>query len=949
MLSLIRTIRQLAQRNIGQQQIYPRRASAAAGATAAETPGIWGSFFLEEEIARGGFGQVYRAWDPALERWVALKLLNQSESAIQGSALEEGRLLARLRNPHVAAVYGADVREGRTGIWMELVHGKTLEELVSAQGPMGARETALVGVDICTAVAAVHAAGIIHRDIKAQNVMREQGGRVVLIDFGLGQERMPERDLEIGELCGTPLYMAPEMLIGAPASTQTDVYALGILFYFLASGQFPVEAGTLEELKKAHRNGPRRLLKEVRPELSEDFVAVVEKATAIRPNERYSSVAALGDALSRVLPGKSSKVGTRRRATMAAVMVATASGGWWAWNRTERLGLGAGSTLLVAETVNATGDRQLDGLTTVLRSQLGQSSFVNLYELKRVSGVLTRMGLPANQPLTPETAREVAWRESVPAVVFSTVSRLGSEYALSVQLERTGARPQSPRKKLTRVFSARDKNLLPSAADEASHWIRENAGESAGEIAQRDRLPQDATTPSWEALAFFSEAEHLASAGRRDEAILQLKEAVRVDPQFALALMRLGDICLGSRRQQEGLLWWDQAARVMNSRRLNRREELRIRAMYAYDTGDISDADGLFQTWAAEFPYDFLPRYYRLNPLVDTGRAGEALKHLEEAERLYPNGQWMPWGMAMASIAIGDLARARRHMGRLRELGEGLAADLFEGNVLFLEDRPREALEKFRAVQWAARGRAEGAKTRVSAVLRQALVWSELGEYGKALEVLEADLRPAEAVGEPSQMLPEKLALASLLIRLGRNGVARGLLLGLVERDPGPAVLTQAGGMLAQAGFGADAGRALAKYERSLPSATARRWTVSRLARLTVSGEILLAEGKWKAAIPMLEEAAALERQAVPAEYLARAYEVSGDGDRALALYGKLAESREFLWRFPEYYRPGLWSDALVETVRLSQRAGSFAGREDLGRKARQRLGVLRGEGAAQR
>ena len=102
--------------------------------------------------------------------------------------LEEARRLARVRHAHVVQVYGAEQHDGRVGLWMELVRGESLEQTVQSRGPFGAREAALIGLDLCAALAAVHGAGLLHRDIKAQNVMRESGGRLVLMDFGTGEE-----------------------------------------------------------------------------------------------------------------------------------------------------------------------------------------------------------------------------------------------------------------------------------------------------------------------------------------------------------------------------------------------------------------------------------------------------------------------------------------------------------------------------------------------------------------------------------------------------------------------------------------------------------------------------------------------------------------------------------------------------------------------------------------
>ncbi|MCX6629880.1 MAG: serine/threonine-protein kinase, partial [Candidatus Solibacter sp.] len=173
--------------------------------------GVWGPFELREQVGQGGFGEVYRAWDPKLQREVAVKLLLASRTSGAGayeSVLREARLTAKVRHPNVVSVHGVELHEGRVGFWTDFVRGKTLAALLAGQGSFGAREAALIGIELCGALGAVHAAGLLHRDIKPGNVMREEGGRILLMDFGLTHEAAG------GGFGGTLPYMAPELLTG---------------------------------------------------------------------------------------------------------------------------------------------------------------------------------------------------------------------------------------------------------------------------------------------------------------------------------------------------------------------------------------------------------------------------------------------------------------------------------------------------------------------------------------------------------------------------------------------------------------------------------------------------------------------------------------------------------------------------------------------------------------
>ncbi len=257
----------------------------------------WGRLVILEAIGKGTSCDVFRAWDSELHRDVALKLLHQDDLAevVAMRTRVSWRKPAAwrgLRHEHVVQVYGAEEHDGRVGLWTELVRGESLDEIVQARGPLGAREAALVGLDVCAALAAVHNAGLLHRDVKAQNVMREAGGRIVLMDFGTGEDLAGSN-----RLVGTPLYLAPEIFGGQKASVQSDVYSVGVMLFYLVTGTFPVVAATLEQLARGHANRLRQPLRDLRPDVPAGFIGVVERALDSDPARRYRSVGELEQGL----------------------------------------------------------------------------------------------------------------------------------------------------------------------------------------------------------------------------------------------------------------------------------------------------------------------------------------------------------------------------------------------------------------------------------------------------------------------------------------------------------------------------------------------------------------------------------------------------------------------------------------------------------------------------
>lgn len=292
------------------REIAALQEALAAARDAAPEPVLfaWGPLQAMEKIGEGSFAEVYRAWDPALHREVALKLRRaELEGGPLGSRrwIEEARRLARVRHPHVLAILGADEHDGRAGLWTELIAGVTLEEWLFAQGPLGAREAAGAGMDLCHALSAVHATGLVHGDVTTRNVMREgragapdRSGRLVLMDFGSA------RDARSGDLVafGTPVFMAPEVLAGEEPDSRSDLYALGVVLYRLLTGAYPIEPGPIDDMRAKIERGERTPLRTARPDLPGALVEAVERACEGDRAKRWASAAEFERALAQAVP-----------------------------------------------------------------------------------------------------------------------------------------------------------------------------------------------------------------------------------------------------------------------------------------------------------------------------------------------------------------------------------------------------------------------------------------------------------------------------------------------------------------------------------------------------------------------------------------------------------------------------------------------------------------------
>jgi serine/threonine-protein kinase len=304
----MRLLEQIANFHRGSEALS--KAAPQSGAVTSQTPELrsWGHFAILEEIGRGSFGTVYRAWDNKLECEVALKLLwpsGKEGPADPARTLREARLLARVRHANVVTVYGTDDIDGRVGLWMEFVKGRTLGSLLRANGPFSPREAALVGLDLCRALSAVHEAGLVHGDVKAHNVMRADGGRTVLMDFGTGKDLtrddLTDRAEVKDDFAGTPLYLPPEIFEGRSRTASADIYSLGVLLFHLVTDAYPVDGRSRADVELAHQRQENKHLRDVRPDLPDAFIRAVEGAIATDPRERYQTAGAFEAALARSL------------------------------------------------------------------------------------------------------------------------------------------------------------------------------------------------------------------------------------------------------------------------------------------------------------------------------------------------------------------------------------------------------------------------------------------------------------------------------------------------------------------------------------------------------------------------------------------------------------------------------------------------------------------------
>jgi serine/threonine-protein kinase len=261
-----------------------------------------GRYRLDRRLGVGGMSTVQLAFDTRLERYVAVKLLAEHLAADNNFVARfrrEALAAARLVHPNVVQVYdfGTDQASGRQFIVMEHVDGRSCAELLRDAGHLGPREVVEICAQACRGLDYAHRNGVVHRDVKPGNLLQNPEGVVKLADFGIAKAAEDSDITRVGSVIGTAAYLSPEQARGEPAGPASDLYALGVVAYQLATGRLPYQGASLTDLARQQESGPPTDVHQIAPEVSEALSAAIMRALESDPARRYASASEMEDAL----------------------------------------------------------------------------------------------------------------------------------------------------------------------------------------------------------------------------------------------------------------------------------------------------------------------------------------------------------------------------------------------------------------------------------------------------------------------------------------------------------------------------------------------------------------------------------------------------------------------------------------------------------------------------
>jgi len=525
-----------------------------------------GRYEILEILGEGGMGAVYKARDRELTRAVALKVIRPDlvrNPAIVERFKQELRLSHQVTHKNVIRIYDLGEGEGVKFITMEYIEGKDLRALIREKKKFTPVETVNVIQQVCQALDAAHSVGVIHRDLKPQNIMRDCSGRILVMDFGLARTLQGDGMTQTGALVGTMEYMSPEQALGVELDQRSDIFALGLIFYEMLTGKMPFAAeSALASLVK--RTQERAIpVSNIDAHIPEALSGIVSKCLERDPAARFASIRELAEEIEvwqgKRTPSGRSIVALRATETVAfhaqkrfsrtwlgtgiVALMLTVGTYFGVRHRSQPLGESQGKpgsvmSLAVIPFHNDSGDPSLDWLSSSLSENLstdiGQSAHLHLVSPGRLQQVLHDLHISPQSQLDFSELKRIAEFTSADTVVFGQYARAGDR----IRVNSTVSDLKNDRQYQMATEVDADKDLLTGLdklADELRHGLA-SSPEILRELQSQTPFVMSKSVP---ALRAYNEGLQLSRFGKEHDATKKFEDAVAEDPNFAMAYSKL--------------------------------------------------------------------------------------------------------------------------------------------------------------------------------------------------------------------------------------------------------------------------------------------------------------------------------------------------------------------------------------------------------------------------
>jgi len=684
-------------------------------------------YHILEKLGKGGMGGVYKARDINIDENMALKILNP-EIASDEKTLQrfrnELRLTRKISHRNICRVFDLSEYEGIHYISMEYVSGEDLKSLIYRVGQLTVGKAVIIARQICEGLNEAHRLGVVHRDLKPQNVMIDSEGNAKIMDFGIARSVKSEGITEEGVIVGTPEYMSPEQVEGNEIDGRTDIYSFGIILYEMLTGRLPFEGKTPLSVAVKQKSekplNPRR----INSQIPENISRLILKCLQKKADERYQDVGELLAELreiekqmpetDKVLPKRKTtasreitvKFNLKKVLTPVLIVISLFVIGFivWKvlWHQRTVVSEGARPSLAVMHFENNTGDESFDhwrkALSDLLIADLGQSRFLKVLSGEKLFDVLKELNLEQSETYSSKNLKDVASKTGVTYILTGRLTKAGDTLRVNTSLleaetERIIGREQ--------VEGIGEESLF-DLVDQLTKLVKEDFKLSSSDIqGDIDLNIREITTDSQDAYRYYRDGENYKSQGEYLKAIPLLEAAVAIDPGFAMAYRGLYICYSNLGYQSEAVKNLEKA--YEKRAHVSKREQYSITAEYFRQTEKTYDKSiEAYEKLLELYPEDEIANNNLGLLYMTVERWDDAVERLSVSRESKARGLQSYTNLANAYTAKGQLDRAAEvlefYLDNIRE-SIYVRADL--ARVLMMQgwfDRVQEELDKILSV-----------------------------------------------------------------------------------------------------------------------------------------------------------------------------------------------------------------------------------------------------------
>jgi eukaryotic-like serine/threonine-protein kinase len=726
-------------------------------------------------LGEGGMGAVYKARDVELGRIVALKVIRPDlarNRAILDRFKQELILATQVTHRNVVRIYDLGEAEGIKFITMEYVEGEDLAAVIHQRAKLPPHDAVNIIEQVCRALEAAHSVGVIHRDLKPQNIMLEKGtGRLLVMDFGLAKTLEGDRMTQTGAMVGTMEYMSPEQALAGNLDQRSDIFSLGLIFYELLTGQTPFRADSA--LASLIKRTQERVVpvsefdKSVPSELSQIVSRSLERDVALRYQsaaelladlELWAGTGKSGIIAARLKPGPRRWADENKRLLAGAIGLALLLIATLTYflvrprsasvpQAKQEAQAAKARSLAILPFRNSSGDPKDDwigsSVADMLSTDIGQSAHLHTVPTDRLHQVLSDLHIGPDVAVDPDILRRVAQFSSADVLVSGQYARFGDQIVIDATIRDLAHDQTVPVKAQALVKD------LPTAIDSLADSVRKNLSLSADVVEELKAQSFKPNTKSVEALREYDQGSVLMRAGKYLDALKHLQAATNQDPQFALAFSKLADAQSQLGFQSDAEQSSIRASDLANNQNLPLPEKYLISASNARIMKDNKKALEAYENLSKSSPGDVDVQYELGNLYLQNGQYDKARAEFAGILKTDPKNIKALWSLGVVDNLTGNPQAALDSLTRGSSLA--IQVDNEEQHALMLLsigisyrllNKPEEALRNYQ--ESIAVNEKIGQKRGVAAALNEiaAVQWTSghpelaLVSYNKALNLL---------------------------------------------------------------------------------------------------------------------------------------------------------------------------------------------------------------------